>query len=96
LILHPNARELLGGKTKSSVEFEHHLTELGLDMEEIEIGPHSPWLHRRVSDVEAETAGRMLAVAILRKEGGTDLNPSPSAMLMPGDAMVVMKRCSRA
>jgi K+/H+ antiporter YhaU regulatory subunit KhtT len=38
----------------------------------------------------------MLAVAILRKEGGTDLNPSPSAMLMPGDAMVVMKRCSRA
>jgi Trk K+ transport system NAD-binding subunit len=96
LILHPNARELLGGKTKSSVEFEHHLTELGLDMEEIEIGPNSPWLHRRVSDVEAETAGRMLAVAILRKEGGTDLNPSPTAMLMPGDAMVVMKRCSRA
>ena len=70
LILHPNARELLGGKTKSSVEFEHHLSELGLDMEEIEIGPDSPWLHRRVGDVEAEAAGRLLAVAILRKEGG--------------------------
>ena len=95
LILHPNARELLGGKTKSSVEFEHHLSELGLDMEEIEIGPDSPWLHRRVGDVEAEAAGRLLAVAILRKEGGTDMNPTPTAMLMPGDALVVMKRGGR-
>jgi len=95
LILHPNARELLGGKTKSSVEFEHHLTELGLDMEEIEIGPASPWLHRRVGDVETEAAGRIMAVAILRKEGGTDMNPNPTAMLMPGDALVVMKRSAR-
>jgi Trk K+ transport system NAD-binding subunit len=95
LILHPNACELLGGKTKSSVEFEHHLSELGLDMEEIEIGPDSPWLHRRVGDVEKEAAGRLLAVAILRKEGGTDMNPNPTAMLMPGDALVVMKRGAR-
>jgi len=92
LILHPNARDLLGGKTKSSIEFEHHLTELGLDMEEIEIGLKSPWLHRRVGDVEKEVSGRLLVVAILRKEGGTDMNPNPTAMLMPGDALVVMKR----
>ncbi len=96
LILHPNARELLGNKTKSSIEFEHHLSELGLDMEEIEIGPSSPWLHRRVGDVEKEAGGRLLTVAILRKEGGTDLNPSPTAMLMPGDALVVMKRGLRS
>ena len=32
----------------------------------------------------------------LRKEGGTDLNPHPTAMLMPGDALVVMKRSARA
>jgi len=95
LILHPNARELLGGKTKSSVDFEHHLTELGLDMEEIEIGADSPWARRRVGDVEKEAAGRLLAVAILRKEGGTDMNPDPAAMLMPGDALVVMKRGGR-
>jgi voltage-gated potassium channel Kch len=95
LILHPNARELLGGKSKSGLEFEHHLIELGLDMEEIEIGPNSPWLHRRVGDVEKEAGGRLLAVAILRKEGGTDLNPNPTATLMPGDALVVMKRGGR-
>ena len=95
LILHPNARELLGGKTQSSVEFEHHLTELGLDMEEIEIGPTSPWQHRSVGDVEKDAAGRLLAVAILRKEGGTDMNPDPSATLLPGDALVVMKRGGR-
>jgi len=95
LILHPNARELLGTQTKSRVEFEHHLTELGLDMEEIEVGTDSPWAHRRISEVEAESAGRLLAVAIMRKEGGTDLNPGPTAMLMPGDALVVMKRAMR-
>jgi voltage-gated potassium channel len=95
LILHPNARELLGGKTQSSVEFEHHLTELGLDMEEIEIGPASPWQHRSVGDVEKDAAGRLLALAILRKEGGTDMNPDPSATLLPGDALVVMKRGGR-
>lgn len=95
LILHPNARELLGGKTKSSIDFEHHLTELGLDMEEIEIGVDTPWAHKRISEVEADAAGRLMPVAILRKEGGTDLNPGPTAMLMPGDALVVMKRVAR-
>ncbi len=96
LILHPNAREFLGGKSKSGVEFEHHLTELGLDMEEIEIGASSPWLQRTVGDVEKEAAGRLLVIAILRKEAGTDLNPSPSATLLLGDALVVMKRGARA
>ena len=95
LILHPNARELIGSRTKSGVEFEHHLAELGLDMEEIEVGPDSPWVHRRVSEVESESGGRLMTVAILRKEGGTDLNPAPTAMLMPGDALVVMKRAAR-
>jgi len=95
LILHPNARELIGGRTKAGVDLEHHLVELGLDMEEIEIGPDSPWVHKRISEVESEAAGRMMPVAILRKEGGTDLNPAPTAMLMPGDALVVMKRAAR-
>ncbi len=95
LILHPNARELLGGQSKSSVDFEHHLTELGLDLEEIEIGANSPWAHRTVGDVEKNATGRLLAVAILRKEGGTDMNPSPSAALLPGDALVVVKRSGR-
>ena len=95
LILHPNARELIGGRTKAGVDLEHHLVELGLDMEELEIGPDSPWVHKRISEVESEAAGRMMPVAILRKEGGTDLNPAPTAMLMPGDALVVMKRAAR-
>lgn len=95
LILHPNARELLGRNSKSNVEFENHLVELGLDMEEIEIGASSPWLQRCVGDVEKETAGRLLAIAILRKEGGTDVNPSPNATLLLGDALVVMKRLQR-
>ena len=95
LILHPNARELLGTQTKSRVEFEHHLTELGLDMEEIEIAADSPLAHKRIDEVESEAAGRLLAVAIMRKEGGTDLNPTPTSMLMPGDALVVMKRAMR-
>ena len=57
LILHPNARELLGSTTQAGVAFEHHLTELGLDMEEIEIGPSSRWINRPVGDVELAAAG---------------------------------------
>ncbi len=95
LILHPNARELLGNNTKTNVEFENHLIELGLDMEEIEVGPGSPWLQRCVGDVEREFSGRMLVVALLRQGGGTDMNPSPTATLVSGDALVVMKRGGR-
>ena len=95
LILHPNARDVLSGSSKTAVDFEHHLTELGLDMEEIEIGQQSPWLKKTIAQVEAGAAGRLLAVAIMRKEGGTDLNPSPTSVLMAGDALVVMKRVMR-
>lgn len=95
LILHPNARELLGTQTKSRVEFEHHLTELGLDMEELEIAANSPLAHKRIDEIEAEAAGRLLTLTIIRKESGTDLNPTPTSMLMPGDALVVMRRAMR-
>jgi voltage-gated potassium channel len=96
LILHPNARELLGDETKSKVEFENHLNELGLDMEEIQIGSDSPWLQRSVGDVEKELSERMLTIAIQRKEGRIDVNPIPSTILMNGDALVVMKRSARS
>jgi Trk K+ transport system NAD-binding subunit len=95
LILHPNTREILGGKTKASIEFEHHLVELGLDMEEIEIGAESPWAQRTVGEVERESAGRLLAVAVLRKEGPTEANPGAESTLLPGDALVVLKRGGR-
>jgi Trk K+ transport system NAD-binding subunit len=96
LILHPNARQVLGEKSSERLAFEHHLDELGLDVEEIEINPASPWVQRTVSEVEREAAGRFLIVAIVRKEGGTDLNPVPTATLLAGDALVVMKRAPRA
>lgn len=96
LILHPNARQILGAKNKDRLAFEHHLAELGLDVQEIEIGPTSPWIQRTVADVEKEAAGRFLTVAIVRKEGGTDMNPDPTATLMAGDALVVMRRGGRS
>ena len=95
LILPPNAGQVLGGQNKDRVAFEHHLAELGLDVEQIEIGANSPWVQRTVGEVEKEAAGRFLALAIIRKEGGTDLNPTPSASLLAGDALVVIKRGGR-
>ena len=92
LILHPNARELLGGVTQSSVDFEHHLTELGLNMEEVEVGPGSPWLDRTVGEVGVESAGSLLVVAVLRKGGGTEMNPAAAVKLSLGDAFVVVRR----
>jgi Trk K+ transport system NAD-binding subunit len=92
LILHPNATDILDRQSQSGVEMEHHLSALGLRLEEIEIGAGSNLAHRRVGDVERDSGGRMIAVAVQRKEGGTDVNPDPSILLMPGDALVVMRR----
>jgi voltage-gated potassium channel len=92
LILHPNARELLGERSKSRLDFEHHLTELGLDIGEIEINANSPWLNRRVGDIEKDASGQFLAVAIRREDGNTEMKPDSTAVLKAGDALVVMKR----
>ena len=93
LILHPNARELLSGRTRSRLAFEHHLTELGVDMEEIEIGHGSPWVNRRLGDFEREASEHhQLAIAVLRSSGDVLLNPEGNTALHAGDAVVVMKR----
>lgn len=92
LIIHPNARELLGERDKSRLDFEHHLTDLGLDISEIEINTNSPWLNRRVGDVEKESAGQLLSIAIRRHNGNTEMKPAADAVLGAGDALVVMKR----
>lgn len=95
LILHPNASDILDKQSESGVELGHHLSGLGLRLEEIEIGAESGWAHRKVGDVERDSGGRLMVVAVQRKEGGTDVNPDPGAMLMPGDALVVMRRGGR-
>jgi voltage-gated potassium channel len=82
LILHPNASEILDKRSASGVELEHHLSGLGLRLEEIEIGMDSALAHRKVGEVERESGGRIIAVAIQRKEGGTDVNPDLSTLLM--------------
>ena len=93
LILHPNARELVSGRTRSRLAFEHHLTELGVDMEEVEIGHASPWARRPLGEFEREaSARRQLAIAVLRSDGEVVLNPESDLTLQPGDAVVVMKR----
>jgi voltage-gated potassium channel len=95
LILHPNASDILDKQSESGVELGHHLSGLGLRLEEIEIGSESGWAHRKVGDVERDSGGRLMVVAVQRKEGGTDVNPDPGAVLMPGDALVVMRRGGR-
>ncbi len=96
LILHPHAEELLGGKTKASVDFEHYLSELGLEMHEIEIGPASGLAFKTVAEVEGDTMTNLLVLAILRPDGKTELHPPPHTRLTLGSALVVMKRCARA
>ena len=95
LILHPNATEILDKQSQAGGDLEHHLSGLGLRLEEIEIGVESGWAHRKVGDVERDSGGRLMVVAVQRKEGGTDVNPDPGAVLMPGDALVVMRRGGR-
>lgn len=95
LILHPNATELLDRQSPDGRELENHLGSLGLRLEEIEIGPDSGFANRRLGEVERDAGGRIIGVAIQRKEGGTDVSPAPSSVLFPGDALVVLRRAGR-
>ncbi|MBU6180822.1 MAG: NAD-binding protein [Verrucomicrobia bacterium] len=95
LILHPNATELLDRQSPDGRELENHLGSLGLRLEEIEIGPESGFANRPVGEVERDAGGRIITVAIQRKEGGTDVSPPPTATLFPGDALVVLRRVGR-
>lgn len=92
LILHPNASSLLDRQSPDGRELEHHLGGLGLRLEEVEIGRGSNYANRQVSEVERESSGRMLVVAIQRKEGGTEFSPPPGAVLLVGDALMVLRR----
>jgi voltage-gated potassium channel len=92
LILHPNATEILDRQTPDGRQLEHHLGGLGLRLEEIEIGPDSGFANRQLGDVERDAGGRLITVAIQRKEGGTDVSPPPTSLLLPGDALVVLRR----
>ena len=66
LILHPNATEILDKQSQAGGELEHHLSGLGLRLEEIEIGAESGWAHRKVGDVERDSGGRLMVVAVQR------------------------------
>lgn len=95
LILHPNATELLDRQSPNGRELENHLGSLGLRMEEIEIGPDSGLANRPLGEIERDAGGRIITVAIQRKEGGTDVSPPPTAILFPGDALMVLRRVGR-
>ena len=93
LILHPNARELLGGKTKIAPPSSTTSRSSAWTWRRSKsapapgcIAPSARWRRKRPA-----ASSRWPCPERRRHR----LNPAPTAMLLPGDALVVMKRGSR-
>jgi len=93
LILFPEAADLIDDAEKS-IHLQENLGNIGLEMEEAVLPPHSPFIGKSVRELESLHAGSVIVVALHRKDGGTELRPSRDTMLRAGDGVVAVTRGS--
>lgn len=93
LILFPEAVELIDDAGKSQ-NLKQELNDLGLEMEEAVISPHSTFVGKTVGELESLHAGAVIVVALHHKGGGTQLRPNRSTVLYAGDGVVAVSRGS--
>ena len=87
MILRPSAENLLSnvtGKTHLSEE----LSQIGLNLSEIEIQPGSPLVGQTVADVEV--GGGFVVVAIRRADGSVVQNSTSELTLDAGDRFMIV------
>jgi voltage-gated potassium channel len=68
---------------------------LDLAAEQVEIGPHAPFVGKSLRDANLRQAFGVIVVAIKRSSGHMQFNPSPEDMLEAGDQLVVLGDASQ-
>jgi voltage-gated potassium channel len=77
------------------VDFYHLATSsdrLDLSMEQVHIKDDSPLANQTIVDAGIRQKFGVIVVGIKRAGGGMDFNPSPEAVMRPGDELVVLGR----
>ena len=87
LIVRPTAEEMLDRMaTSGDVDLVH----LGLEFDEIELPVTSPWVNRRLSELEVRGAHGYLIVGIRSADGSTVMHPPSEQQLHTGDRVIVL------
>ncbi len=63
---------------------------LDLSAEQIELAPHAPLVGKTIREAELRQRYGVIVVAIRRREGHMEFNPSPEATLHGGDQLVLL------
>lgn len=89
LILRPTADELLDRVTAGQ-EAGMGLEQLGLEFDELAIGPSSPLANKTLDEIEVRGAHGYLIVGIRRSNGDTLMHPAADTVVVVGDVVVVL------
>lgn len=89
LILRPTADELLDRLT-SEHDVGIDLEQLGLEFDELPIGPSSPLANKTLAEIEVRGAHGYLVVGIRRATGETMMHPPGDTLISVGDIVVVL------
>jgi len=61
-----------------------------LRVDEIMIGPNSPWIGKTIQDTDLHRRFELLALAVRKPNGETSYNPQGDSVLLGGDVLIVM------
>lgn len=89
LILRPTADELLDRLT-SEHDVGIDLEQIGLEFDELAIGPSSPLANKTLAEIEVRGAHGYLIVGIRSENGETVMHPSADTLVVVGDVVVVL------
>jgi len=76
----------------SSQLLRFDLQELGVDLEQVDIGDGHPLVGHALAELLGANHGRLLVLAIQKKDGETIQNPRNEVLLEPGDRLITIAR----
>lgn len=82
MVSHPHAAELIDLVTDHRV--------LNAALEELQVGPESPWTGKSIRDADARSKHHLLIVALRRADGNMVFNPGADLVVEAGDTAIVM------
>jgi voltage-gated potassium channel len=94
MILHADSARLIRNAEQLK-GFGSSLHSLGLNLVVVTVAATSPYARLTVEEIEQQSGGAFLIVALNRRDGTTVPRPDPKARVIPGDGVVMIERSGR-
>ncbi len=94
MILHADSARLIRSAEQLK-GFGSSLHSLGLNLVVVTVAATSPYARLTVEEIEQQSGGAFLIVALNRRDGTTVPRPDPKARVIPGDGVVIIERSGR-